>query len=89
MSVSVTFFAFMRIDAVSFAATATGHRGAWGGYVVLSDGQDTAGDDLQKFSVLGDRCEHPHAVGTIDSETLCFRESVELGMKCVFGNFSK
>jgi len=46
MSVSVTLLAFMRIDAVSFAATATGHRGALGGDVVLSDGQDTAGDDL-------------------------------------------
>ena len=46
MSVSVTLLAFMRIDAVSFATTATGHRGALGGDVVLSDGQDTAGDDL-------------------------------------------
>ena len=71
MSVSVTLLAFMstHIDAVSFAATATGHGGALGGDVVRSDGQETAGDDLEKFSVLGDRCEHAHAVGTIDSET--------------------
>ena len=71
MSVSVTLLAFMstHIDAVSFAATATGHGGALGGDVVRSDGQETAGDDLLKFSVLGDSCEHLHAVGTIDSET--------------------
>jgi hypothetical protein len=48
MSVSVTLFAFMstHIDSVSFAATATGHGRAFGGDVVRSDGQDTAGDDL-------------------------------------------
>ena len=71
MSVSVTLLAFMstHIDAVSFAATATGHGGALGGDVVRSDWQDTAGNDLRKFSVLGDRCEHPHSVGTIDSKT--------------------
>jgi hypothetical protein len=48
MSVSVTLLAFMstHIDAVSFAATATGHGGALGGDVVRSDGQEIAGDDL-------------------------------------------